>query len=185
MRLLVRGGGIPAGIGVKRSYVDMLTYPLKGIEIQNRSRFGDSSFEGIRTFYDDIDPFKPEILLIHFGIDDAYRPVYRSEFRENLVQMIRLARNRFNPEIMLLTSHPFENQYEMEMIYGYYRAIQEVAKDLECASVPIHAFWQGVLLQTGSRISDYVMKDPRYPNERGHALYARAVSQRIHDAIQS
>jgi lysophospholipase L1-like esterase len=185
MRLLVRGGSIPAGAGVTRSYVDMLSCTLEGIEIQNRSRFGDSSFEGVGTFYDDIDPFAPDMLLIHFGIDDAYRPVYRSEFKENLVQLVRLARNRFNPKIMLLTSHPFENQYEMEMIYGYYRAILEVARELACASLPIHSFWQSVLIQNGSRISDYLLKDPRYPNERGHALYARAVFQRIHDAIVS
>src|SRR4030042_6884101 len=117
MRLLIRGGSIAAGYGVATTYVDIIRESLNGIEIINRSRIKDNSFQGVWTFYDDIDPFKPDILALHFGIDDAYNPVYRSEFKENLVQIVRLARKRFNPEIILLTYHPFENQYEMGIIY--------------------------------------------------------------------
>jgi lysophospholipase L1-like esterase len=175
MRLLIRGGSIAAGFGVKRTYVDIIRERLSGIEIINRSRIKDNSFQGVWTFYDDIDPYTPDILALHFGIDDAYTPVYRSEFKENLVQIVRLARKRFNPEIILLTSHPFENQYEMEMIYIYYRTIREIAVDLACELVPVHVFWAGTLEERGLSIADFVQEDCRYPNERGHELYAEAI----------
>jgi hypothetical protein len=182
-KLLIRGGSIAAGFGVKRNYVDIVQDTIRGVEVINRSRHKDTSFQGIWTFYEDIDQFKPDILALHFGVDDAYNPVYRSEFKENLVQIIRLARKRFNPEIILLTSHPFENQYEMEMIYIYYRVIREVAVDCSCELVPVHVFWAGAIEEKGLMINDLVQEDCRYPNEKGHALYADAFITKLRHLI--
>ena len=90
--LLIRGGSIAAGMHKTCSYPYLLSDELArhGIEVVNRSQRGDTSFEAVRTFYDDIDPYRPNILLLHFGVDDMYRPVYRSEFKENLVQVVEL-----------------------------------------------------------------------------------------------
>lgn len=177
--LLIRGGSIPAGYGVQRTYVDIIRENLGKVEVVNRSRIKDNSFHGVWTFYEDIDIYKPDVLMLHFGIDDAYQPVYRSEFKENLVQIVRLARKRFNPEIILLTSHPFQNPYDMEMIYIYYRTIREVAVDLFCDLVPVHVYWLGTVEEEGSTLTDYLLEDCRYPNERGHKLYAQIVLNRI------
>ncbi len=177
--LLIRGGSIPAGYGVQRNYVDIIREKLSVVEILNQSKIKDTSFQGVWTFTEDIDVYKPDIVMLHFGIDDAYQPVYRSEFKENLVQIVRLARKRFNPEIILLTSHPFENPYDMEMIYIYYRVIREVAVDLNCDMVPVHVYWAGVLEEKGASLSDYVQEDCRYPNEQGHSLYAEAVLNKL------
>ena len=138
MRVLIRGGSIPAGYGVAKTYVDILKerYVPYGVEIINRSRVKETSFEGVETFYKDIDPFLPGILLLHFGTDDAFSSVYRSEFTENLVQIVRLARNRFNPVILLVTSHVLDNRYEMEAVNMYNGAIKEVAADLFCELFP-------------------------------------------------
>lgn len=182
-RLLVRGGSIAAGFGVTRNYVDIVSGVVTGIEVINRSRYKDTSFQGIWSFYDDIDAFRPDILALHFGMDDAYNPVYRSEFKENLVQIVRLARKRFDPKIILLTSHPFENHYEMEMIYIYYRTIREVATDCNCEMVPVHVYWAGVIEDRGLRIRDFVQEDCRYPDERGHALYAEALIAKLRRMI--
>ena len=179
IKLLVRGGSISAGYGVKNSYVDIIAQCYPQIEIINNSRIKDNSFQGIWTFYDDIDAYSPDILMIHFGIDDAYQPVYRSEFKENLVQIVRLARKRFNPEIILLTSHPFVNQYEMDMIYIYYRVIREVAIDLSCILIPVHSFWAGEIEEKGLHIQHFIQMDCRYPNEEGHKLYAKAIFPKL------
>lgn len=184
IKLLVRGGSIPAGYGVKSSYVDIITHRYPQIDIINRSRIKDNSFQGVWTFDEDVEVYAPDILMIHFGIDDAYQPVYRSEFKENLVQIVRLARKRFNPEIILLTSHPFENQYEMEMIYIYYRVIREVAVDLSCDLIPVHTYWAGLLEEKGLQAPDYVQMDYRYPNDAGHELYANAITPKIENILK-
>jgi lysophospholipase L1-like esterase len=181
MKLLVRGGSISAGFGVERSYVDILGefFTSSNIEVINRSRIKENSFDGIWSFCDDIDPYRPDILMIHFGIDDAFFPVYRSEFKENLVRMVRLARQRFNPVILLPTSHTFDDPYDMDAVYIFYRAIREVALDLKCEMIPIHTFWAGHLMNTGLSNADFVQNDVRWPNEKGHEIFARAILPKI------
>lgn len=177
MKLLIRGGSIPAGHGVNKSYVDMITQSLspKGIEVINRSRYRETSFDGIGTFHEDIDFFKPDILLIHFGVDDAFQCVYRSEFQENLVQMVRLARHRFNPAIFLATSHTFSNPNDMDAVCIFYRSLRIVSSDLCCELIPVHSYWAGYLEERHLRAENLVLSDSRYPNEKGHEIIANAV----------
>jgi hypothetical protein len=70
---------------------------------------------------------------------------YRSEFQENLVQMIRLARLRFNPVIFLATSHTFDNPHDMDAVYIFYRSLRIVASDLGCELIPVRSYWAGYL----------------------------------------
>jgi len=177
MKLLIRGGSIAAGLGVIKSYVDILTESLlkKGIEVINRSRYRETSFDGIGTFNEDIEFFGPDILLVQFGVDDAFGYVYRSEFQENLVQMIRLARLRFNPVIFLATSHTFDNPHDMDAVNIFYRSLRIVASDLGCELIPVHNYWAGYLEDHNLCSKDLVLSDSRYPNERGHQVIAEAL----------
>ena len=174
MRILIRGGSIEAGVGVSRGYVDILRehYGSRGIEVTNRSRPGETSFAAVERFVEAIASFKPEVLVLHFGIDDAFSAVYRSEFKENLVRIIRRARENSRPEIFLLTSHAFDDPYEMDAVNIYNRTVREVAVDLACTMVPIHTAWAGYLLDQGLPGSALLQKDVRLPNEKGHEFYA-------------
>lgn len=180
-RILIRGGSIAAGCGVTTNYGDILRrrYRHRDVEIINRSRRGETSFDGVDSFYDDIDSCRPDILLLHFGIDDAYGAVYRSEFKENLVRMIRLAVERFDPVVLLMTSHPFEDPFEMDAIDIYYRTIREVALDLGCRLIPMHTHWAGHLKASGLQLAEHLQEDVRLPNERGHRLFADIVASHL------
>jgi lysophospholipase L1-like esterase len=177
MKLLIRGGSIAAGHGVIKSYVDTLREFLlpKGIEVINQSRYRETSFDGIGTFNEDIADFQPDILLINFGVDDAFEYVYRSEFQENLVQMIRRARLRFNSVIFLATSHTFDNPHDMDAVNIFYRSLRIVASDLGCELIPVHNYWAGYLEEQNLSSKDLVLSDSRYPNERGHQVIAEAI----------
>lgn len=187
MKLLIRGGSIAAGHGVENSYANVLAQILRpqGIDLINRSRYKDTSFEGIETFSQDIACFKPDLLLIHFGVDDAFQYVYRSEFQENIVRMIRLARQNFNPRIFLATSHPFDNPNDMDAVDIFYRSLRIVASDLKCDLIPVHRYWAGYLEEHGLSSKDLVQPDSRYPNERGHEVIAlsmiRALSKVLNE----
>lgn len=175
--LLIRGGTIASGHRVGVSYPDILSTRLQNqnIKVINRSRKGDNSFDAVWTFDDDIGPYNPEILMFHYGIDDAFFPVYRSEFKENLVQVIRKARSIGNPEIILLTSHIFPNQYDMDAVEIYYQTIREVASDLQCTMIPVHTILAGHLIEKSINIEDILLEDDRYLNEKGHALVADVI----------
>jgi hypothetical protein len=178
MRILIRGGSIAAGVGVSRGYADILRqrYAPRGVEVINRSRPKETSFEGIESFSADIEPFNADILILHFGIDDAFSAVYRSEFKENLVRIIRRARAGFWPDILLLTSHPFDASHEMDAVNIFYRTIREVAVDLSCRMVPVHTAWAGYLLEQGRPNASLLQDDVRLPNDEGHALYASVLT---------
>ncbi len=177
MRVLIRGGSIAAGKGVDRSYADIVRDELApaGIEVLNVSRERDTSFQGVWGFSGEITPVRPDVLVLHFGIDDIYRPVYRSEFRENMVQIVRLARVLFNPRTFLLGSHTFEGSIEMDAAYIFYLQLREVAHDLGCVFVPVHLRWMNRLYETGRRHAALVQEDDRLPNEEGHRIYAEAL----------
>ncbi|NPU85937.1 MAG: SGNH/GDSL hydrolase family protein [Syntrophaceae bacterium] len=179
MRILVRGGSIPAGVGVKKSYVEILRHwgATLGIEVLNRSRAGENSFDAVSTFREDIEPLGPDILILHFGVDDAFFPVYRSEFKENLVRVVHRAQAlEPPPSILLLTSHLWDDPCEMQALGIYYRTIREVAVDLSCTLVPVHTFWAGYIADHGLLQADLVQKDARLPNEQGHKVFAGAVA---------
>lgn len=176
-RLLIRGGSIAACRGVSHGYPQIIRdfCSSRGVEVVCRARYGETSFDGIRTFFEDIDVYRPDILLLHFGVDDAFFPVYRSEFKENLVRMVTLARQRFDPCILMPTSQPFQNHYEMDALQIYYRAIREVCTDLGCELVQVHSFWAGILWEQDRPYTDFLLDDVRYPNEHGHELFAQAI----------
>jgi lysophospholipase L1-like esterase len=180
-RLVIRGGSIAAGCGVDRGYARILEESLspKGVEVVNRSRSGDNSFDGIWTFARDIEPFVPDVLLIHFGVDDAFFPVYRSEFKENLVRMVRRSRELFSAAVCIATSHTFDDPCDMDAVNIFYRAIREVAVDLECHMIPVHTYWAGHLHDNGLSSRDLVLEDTRYPNGRGHEVFARIIGAKV------
>jgi lysophospholipase L1-like esterase len=186
VKLLIRGGSIAAGYGVIKSYVDILTEALfeKGLEVINHSKYRETTFDGIGTFDEDIDSVRPDILLLHFGVDDAFQYVFRSEFQENIVQMIRLARMRFNPVIVLATSHTFDNFYDMDAVNIFYRSLGVVASDLDLDLIPVHHYWAGYLEEHTLINKDLVLSDSRYPNERGHQIISEAMIKGLNKVFQ-
>jgi len=181
VRILIRGGSIPAGHCVTRGYVRIVEEAFAGtnVEVINRARFRETTFDGVHTFHEDIGALKPDVLVLHFGVDDAFQIVYRSEFQENTVQMIRLARERFNPIVVLATSQTFDDPYDMQAVSIYYRSLRTVAEDLNCEFIPVHHHWAGYLQENRLKCSDLVHSDPRYPNERGHEVIAAAMLPKL------
>jgi hypothetical protein len=180
-RLLIRGGSIAAGCGVARSYADTIRgwCSERGIEFINCSRHGENSFDAVRTFPGDIGLFRPDILIIHFGLDDAFGCVYKSEFKENLVQLVRRSREQFQPAIIMPTSQSFESPYYMQPAYFYYQIIRDVCLDLQCMMVPVHARWNEIVTGKGLTHSDLVQENVLCPSERGHGIFAEALIRRL------
>lgn len=177
MKLVIRGGSIAAGYGVTKSYVDIIAQALlsKGVCVINRARHRETSFDGIETYLLDIDRFEPDFLLIHFSVDDAFQCVYRSEFQENIVQMIRLSRRRLRPVVFLATSHTFDNPNDMDAVHIFYRSLRIVASDLKCEFIPVHSSWDAYLDEHNLCSRNLTQEDSRYPNEQGHRVIANAM----------
>lgn len=178
--IVIRGGSLPAGHCVCQSYVDILKNDkiLHHHTIINISKLGDSSFEGVWQF-ESILLHKPDILILHFGMDDIYRPVYRSEFKENLVRMVQKSRDASIQHIILPTLHLVRNRYDMDAVDVFTRTVREVALDMNCLLATVHIEWINYLYETGENIETLLTLDDRYPNEKGHALIAQAIKKKL------
>lgn len=183
--ICIRGGSISAGHKVKHPYVCSLMQNkiIRNHTIVTIARFGDSSFEGIWEF-DSIVLYKPDILILHFGMDDIYRPVYRSEFKENLVRMVQKARDKDIAHIILVTLHLVENPYLMERVESMTNIVREVALDLQCKLATVHIEWMNYLYKTRNSLANLLSDDERYPNERGHKLIAKAIQRKLIPLLQ-
>lgn len=181
MVVLVRGGSTGAGIGVNKSYVDLLAsfFLPFGIEVINRSRMSDTSFEGLDTFSHDISPFRPDVLIINFGLDDLFRPVYRSEFKENLVQIVRRSRAEFAPFVMLTTFHPLRDSIMADSDYVFFRTIREVSVDLSCHYVPIHLFWSAYIEEHKCMPQELLVGGSYLPCESGQFVYFECMKKSL------
>lgn len=54
-------------------------------------------------------------------------------------------RELFDPGHPHAHVHTFENPYEMDAVYIYYRTIREVCQDLDCEMIAVHTWWAGYL----------------------------------------
>lgn len=178
--IVIRGGSLPAGHCVSQSYVDILKNDtiFNHHTIVNISKKGDSSFEGVWQF-DSVLSHKPDILILHFGMDDIYRPVYRSEFKENLVRMVQKSREASIQHIILPTLHLVRNRYDMDAVDVFTRTVREVALDMDCLLATVHIEWINYLYETGTTIDSLLTIDDRYPNEQGHRLIAEAIKKKL------
>ncbi len=178
--IVLSGGSITSGYATTQSYVAMLSSDevIKQHNIINVSHFGDSSFEGIWHF-DRVLQHKPDVLIIHFGMDDIYRPVYRSEFKENLVRMVQKARESYIKHIIMPTLHLVPNQYDMDAVNVFTRTVREVALDLHCHLATVHIEWMNYLYDSNDTLESLLTHDYRYPNEKGHCLIAKAINKRL------
>lgn len=178
-KIVIRGSSITLGFKSTVSYVDMLCNHLPNNHtIINISNMGDSSFQGVWQF-EEVLSHKPDIIILHFGMEDIFRPVYKSEFKENLVRMVQKARAVSIEKIIFPTLHIVDDQSLLEAFEIYTRLIREVAFDLQCSLATVHLEWMNYCYVTGNPVTTLLSDDPRYPNERGHALIAEAVKKKL------
>ena len=67
----------------------------------------------------------------------------------------------------------------MQPAYFYYQIIRDVCGDLGCEIVPVHTYWNGMVMERGLRHEALVQENVLYPNERGHDFFAQALIQRL------
>jgi len=178
--IVIRGSSIALGYNCSTSYVQMLRNDeeLSNHTIINISNMGDSSFQGVWQF-EEVIAHRPDIIIIHFGMEDIYRPVYKSEFKENLVRMVQKARESSIDSIIFPTLHIVEDKAQMEAFEIYTRLIREVAFDLHCALATVHLEWMNYCYVTGNPVKTLLQDDERYPNEKGHSLIAQAIKKKL------
>lgn len=140
--------------------------------VTNVAEGAKTSRWGLETLADRVLDARPDLVLIEFAINDAYRPngISLAESRSNTEQMIDRIRQRFpKAKIWLMTMNPVWKGYEadrpdLSLYYGQYRAI---AQDKAVEYLDNFPDWQTIFAGDPSRLAETV-PDGVHPTLAAH-----------------
>jgi lysophospholipase L1-like esterase len=172
----------------KLNWVGMLTQGLcdgstfpKGYMVINAGNGGDSMAKGLERIERDVLRFKPDIVILSFGMNDAHAstpPVFRRQLRE----AIRRIRANGPCEIVLRTPNPMINmmtgrelkewlvdgKIEKKNLVPFARVICDVARIDKTLLVDHYKAWVQSTESSCRGDMIHLMSDPIHPNAEGH-----------------
>ena len=171
-RILAFGNSLTHGTGAapEESYPAILA-ELTGLEVINEGIPGEISADGLQRLPGVLDKTQPDLLILIHGGNDILRRLPRQETEQNLLAMIREARDRSIPVVMLAVPG-------MGLFLSPAPLYKKIAR-LE--NIPIDLDTLSEILKDPDRKSDQV-----HPNARGYADLAQSVFALLkrHGALQ-
>jgi lysophospholipase L1-like esterase len=158
---VTHGVGAPAGA----RYPDVLE-ALTGRRVVNAGLPGEVTSQGLARLPKVLDEHRPDLLILCEGGNDLLREVETSQIEQNLREMVRLARNRGIPVLLVGVPEP-------ALLLSSAALYEEVADDFDLA-------YEGEalaeILSMGSLKSDLI-----HPNAEGY----RRLAEAIHAVLES
>ena len=113
-----------------------LKYPKILLEVVNEGHNGWRSDQALTNFDNLISPKKPHLLILKFGINDAYSGFTQAMLKKNLTEIIKKAKKE-KILVLLLTPTP-TNTPQNAIIAGYVPIIKAVAKEQKVYFLDTH-----------------------------------------------
>lgn len=122
--ILILGDSLssPYGIGPKDSWVALLQQRLNkenyNYRVVNSSIPGDTTVGALKRLPRELKDYKPTLTIIEYGANDAIQGFPIATIRQNLLELIRLAK-KANSKVLLLgmRNSSLKYAYEFQMIY--------------------------------------------------------------------
>jgi lysophospholipase L1-like esterase len=165
-KVVAFGDSITYGYKVDRDK----TYPgqlanLLQVEVINAGKNGELSAQGLRRLPEVLDKYNPQILIICHGGNDILRKKSLYKLKENLINMVKIARKR-NIHVVMI-GVPTVELISLSTAQIYY----EVAEEL---NVPLESDALEKILADDSLKVDYV-----HPNAKGYEILSNKVANLV------
>ena len=160
-------------------------FPKSKIEVEDVSLSGYTSQQGIDWFDKkpaSLQPLttlgtvvKPDLVLVGFGMNDHnLGSMDLPKFKQNLVTLVRMVRERKGAEVILFSAFPPNDQwhYGTHRMAQYADATRQAAAEARCAYVDVYGTWEMVLQRKDQ--SSLLGNNINHPNDFGHWLYEQA-----------
>lgn len=159
--ILAFGDSLTYGSGARpeESYPSVLA-DQTGLTVINAGIPGEISAAGLRRLPALLDRHQPELLILCHGANDILRRLSRDTMRDNLKQMIELARSR-DIEVVLIAVPEFSFFLSDATVY------RQLADD---TGTPLLEDVMANIISTPSLRADQV-----HPNQQGYKILANAV----------
>jgi len=151
-------------------------FPKAAITVQDVSISGYTSQQGVDWFdkyMGTVD--KPDLALVGFGMNDHnIGSVDLEKFKANLVEIVKMIRERKGAEVILFSAFPPNDNwhYGTHRMALYAAATKQAAAEANCAYVDVFSSWAMVLQRKDQ--SSLLGNNINHPNDFGHWLYEEA-----------
>ena len=170
--LLIYGDSISAGYGMKPEQQwsidlqEIFNQNNIGLKIINKSLSGETTGGGLSRLERLLDEFRPIYMVLELGGNDALRGYPPSKVKQNLTEMISIAKAKdvkvFLMQIKIPPNYGKRYQKLFESIYD------DISKDSKVELLPF-------MLEEVALKSDLMMRDGIHPNEKAQPLIAEYV----------
>ena len=151
-------------------------FPEAVVEAEDASISGYASRQGVDWFDDYLGKVQEtDLVLVGFGMNDHNIGNAEPEtFKENLVTIVEMIRDRKGAEVILFSAFPPNDKwhYGTQRMEQYARATEQAATEAQCAYVDVYSTWEMVLRRKDQ--SSLLGNNINHPNDFGHWLYAQA-----------
>ncbi|AHE99119.1 arylesterase [Thioalkalivibrio paradoxus] len=164
--ILAFGDSLTAGTGASadRSFPAVLEQRT-GRSVINAGRPGERSAEGLARLPALLDEHRPDLLILTHGGNDLLRRMDIDQTRDNVAEMVRLARSQGVDVLLVAVPAPTLLRLRSEPIYA------GIADEFR---IPLE---EGALAHILGR--DALKADPIHPNAAGY----RVLAERIHELL--
>lgn len=179
LKITAFGDSLTYGWMVSKGYLDYLaefihsSYKESRVEILNRGVPGDTALDGFSRLKRDVSRDRADLVLVQFGLNDAYTGFSPDEFEVNLERIINELKSSYDPEIALLTS-VYIKMPDYRRVLQYYDRILMLADKYSLPSAQVHRYWEAKVAG-GADFYKLVQGDGVHPTEEGYRLFAEAV----------
>lgn len=151
-------------------------FPQAKVTVQDVSISGYTSQQGV-DWYDKYlgTVEKPDLVLVGFGMNDHnIGSVPLETFKQNLVTIVKTARERQGAEVILFSAFPPNDNwhYGTHRMGEYAAATRQAAAEAKCAYVDVYRTWMMVLRRKNQ--PSLLGNNINHPNDFGHWLYEQA-----------
>jgi len=175
-RILVLGDSISAGYGLPQGtgWVSLLNDSLKtsqySFELNNASISGDTTAGGKQRLVKLINQYRPNILILELGANDALRGFPIESSTQNLEEMIQLAQKQQIKVLLLGMKVP--SNYGQEYTQKFSQMYLSIAKKTRSSLVPF-------LLEGVASQRELFQEDGIHPNQEAQKILLKNVMPQL------
>jgi acyl-CoA thioesterase-1 len=180
--ILVFGDSLSAGYGihVEQGWVSLLARKISqlgyGFKLINASVSGETTAGGLARLPHALEVQRPRVLILELGANDGLRSLPLASTRDNLEQMITLARSRGITVLLLGMRMP--PNYGERYTTGFQNMYSELAAERKLALVPF-------LLDQVALNPALMQADGLHPNEAGQPLLLDTVWPKLQPLLRA
>ncbi|MFB2802916.1 arylesterase [Shewanella seohaensis] len=175
-KVLILGDSLGASYGMSEQvgWVALLQKNLPEHEFTNGSVSGETTAGGLRRLPALLDSVAPDLVVVELGGNDGLRGFPPTQLKNNLIQIITLAKN--SGAKVLLTEIMVPPNYGPRYTQKFTQVYQEIAKDEEIALIPF-------FMQDIAPHPELMQRDGIHPNEKAQEKIATWMQPWIEKAL--